>query len=148
MIGPVLSQEMLIGSRRNRVHVFRWLYAGWLILQLLWIYFQQSFINVAGLDESPVIARVATRFLALFVAQQMILLTLMGLVLFGLGVVGLALLVLWPPWVPTWIEQHPTWQGWLRSRTGEPNWPLMRRDLTLRCVLLIVAGIFTVLIPH
>jgi ABC-type transport system involved in multi-copper enzyme maturation permease subunit len=76
MIGPVLSQEMLIGSRRNRVHVFRWLYAGWLILQLLWFYFQQSVFHVAGIDESPVIARVATRFLALFVAQQMILLTL------------------------------------------------------------------------
>jgi ABC-type transport system involved in multi-copper enzyme maturation permease subunit len=34
MIGPVLNQEMLIGSRRSRLHLFRWLYGGWLLSQV------------------------------------------------------------------------------------------------------------------
>ena len=32
MVGAVLHQEMLLGGRRNRLHLFRWLYAGWLIV--------------------------------------------------------------------------------------------------------------------
>jgi ABC-type transport system involved in multi-copper enzyme maturation permease subunit len=34
MIGPVLYQEMLLGARRNRAYVFRWFYAGWIVVQL------------------------------------------------------------------------------------------------------------------
>jgi ABC-type transport system involved in multi-copper enzyme maturation permease subunit len=34
MVGPVLFQELLLGSRRNRLHVLRWCYAGWLLLEL------------------------------------------------------------------------------------------------------------------
>ena len=33
MIGPILHQEMLLGGRRYRLHVLRWIYAGWLVLQ-------------------------------------------------------------------------------------------------------------------
>jgi ABC-type transport system involved in multi-copper enzyme maturation permease subunit len=33
MIGPVLSQEMLLGGRRSREHLLRWLYLAWLLLQ-------------------------------------------------------------------------------------------------------------------
>ena len=32
MIGAVLQQEWLLGSRRTRLHVFRWIYAAWLIV--------------------------------------------------------------------------------------------------------------------
>src|SRR5262245_54624093 len=35
MLGPVLRQEMLIGGRRHRLHLFRWIYAGWLIVVVL-----------------------------------------------------------------------------------------------------------------
>jgi ABC-type transport system involved in multi-copper enzyme maturation permease subunit len=31
MVGAVLQQEWLLGSRRNRLHLFRWLYSAWLI---------------------------------------------------------------------------------------------------------------------
>ena len=36
MLGPVFNQEMLLGGRRNKLHVFRWIYAGWLVVQVLW----------------------------------------------------------------------------------------------------------------
>jgi ABC-type transport system involved in multi-copper enzyme maturation permease subunit len=36
MVGAVLRQEWLLGSRRTRLHVFRWLYAGWLILLVIY----------------------------------------------------------------------------------------------------------------
>src|SRR5437660_586774 len=39
MVGPVLFQELLLGSRRNRLYVLRWCYGGWLLLQLSWLYF-------------------------------------------------------------------------------------------------------------
>ena len=34
MLGPVFYQEMLLGSRRSKLHVFRWVYAGLLVLEL------------------------------------------------------------------------------------------------------------------
>ena len=47
MIGPVLYQEMLLASRRTRQYAFRWLYAGWMVLQLAGLafilYFQSLF---------------------------------------------------------------------------------------------------------
>jgi ABC-type transport system involved in multi-copper enzyme maturation permease subunit len=33
MVGPVLSLELLRGSRRGRQHLFRWVYGGWLLVQ-------------------------------------------------------------------------------------------------------------------
>src|SRR5258708_3173970 len=39
MLGPVLAQELLLGSRRSRQHLFRWIYTGWLAAQLLFFYF-------------------------------------------------------------------------------------------------------------
>ena len=41
MVGPVLFQELLLGSRRNRLYVLRWCYGGWLLLQLSWLYFAE-----------------------------------------------------------------------------------------------------------
>jgi ABC-type transport system involved in multi-copper enzyme maturation permease subunit len=35
MLGPVLRQEMLLGGRRNRLHVLRWVYASWLVVVLI-----------------------------------------------------------------------------------------------------------------
>jgi ABC-type transport system involved in multi-copper enzyme maturation permease subunit len=35
MVGPVFSLELTLGSRRGRHHVFRWIYAGWLLLLLV-----------------------------------------------------------------------------------------------------------------
>lgn len=39
MLGPVLYLEMLLGGRRGKQYLFRWIYASWLILQLLFLYF-------------------------------------------------------------------------------------------------------------
>ena len=36
MLGPVFYQEMLLGSRRSKLHVFRWFYAGWLVVQVFY----------------------------------------------------------------------------------------------------------------
>jgi ABC-type transport system involved in multi-copper enzyme maturation permease subunit len=36
MVGAVLQQEWLLSSRRSRLHVFRWIYGGWLILLLMY----------------------------------------------------------------------------------------------------------------
>jgi ABC-type transport system involved in multi-copper enzyme maturation permease subunit len=38
MVGAVLRQELLLGSRRNRLHVFRWAFAAWLLLVVFWCY--------------------------------------------------------------------------------------------------------------
>ena len=38
MLGPIFSAEMLRAGRRGRAHVLRWLYAGWLCLQLVYTY--------------------------------------------------------------------------------------------------------------
>jgi ABC-type transport system involved in multi-copper enzyme maturation permease subunit len=34
MVGPVLNLEMVLGSRRGRQYVFRWIYAAWLLLEV------------------------------------------------------------------------------------------------------------------
>jgi ABC-type transport system involved in multi-copper enzyme maturation permease subunit len=49
MVGPVLSQELLLGSRRGRQHLFRRIYTGLLMVQLAffyWLYAIQS--NMLG----------------------------------------------------------------------------------------------------
>src|SRR4051812_49309040 len=89
MIGPVLHQELLLGSRRNRLHIFRWIYAGWLVFLLLWFYLQSQveenerwydYVSQGG-DPSRFIYRsppqvVGGKFVEAFVLQQMILLLL------------------------------------------------------------------------
>ncbi len=39
MVGAVFHQEMLLGDRRGRLHVLRWVYVGWLVLQVLFLWF-------------------------------------------------------------------------------------------------------------
>jgi ABC-type transport system involved in multi-copper enzyme maturation permease subunit len=34
MVGPVLNLEMMLGSRRGRQYIFRWIYAAWLLLEV------------------------------------------------------------------------------------------------------------------
>jgi ABC-type transport system involved in multi-copper enzyme maturation permease subunit len=68
---------MLIGSRRTRLYVFRWIYASWLIVQLLFLYLSQVASNASwGGPTYPLEPAVGRRFLALFLAQQGFLLAL------------------------------------------------------------------------
>ncbi len=41
MVGSVLHQEMLMGTRRSRWHWFRWIYAGWIVLLVFfgWLFY-------------------------------------------------------------------------------------------------------------
>jgi ABC-type Na+ efflux pump permease subunit len=88
MLGPILHQEMLLGSRRYRLHLLRWVYAGWLVLQVLWFYlaFQAEEVQVARssrlsrgemvVNEASAPEIVGSRFADMFLRQQMILLLL------------------------------------------------------------------------
>ncbi len=52
MVGPVLYQEMLLGSRRSRWHWIRWIYFAWLLLILLpWLLFY--FVIAAEFNRRP-----------------------------------------------------------------------------------------------
>lgn len=88
MVGAVLHQEWLLVSRRSRLHIIRWIYAGWLIL-LVWYGFARylheehqrvhplavagttSFVRFASAPEM-----VGHWFAETFVMQQMLLLVL------------------------------------------------------------------------
>jgi ABC-type transport system involved in multi-copper enzyme maturation permease subunit len=88
MIGPVWHQEMLLGGRRNRLHVFRWVYAGWLIVQVFYLYliFQgeeasraRAWVNSAGAiapNRASAPEVVGSWFAEAFVRQQLLLLVL------------------------------------------------------------------------
>src|SRR3954447_13314119 len=90
MVGPVLHQELLLGSRRNRLHVFRWIYAAWLLVQLLYFGLEalsQSQLLAGGAPYAAgtgggaevrvlMLTAVRGRFTETFVAQQMLLLVL------------------------------------------------------------------------
>jgi ABC-type transport system involved in multi-copper enzyme maturation permease subunit len=87
MVGAVIHQELLLGGRRFSVHVMRWIYAGWLILQVMWIYiaFQVELFNRTGLRGlgQPVTNPTSTpevvgaRFSETFITQQVLLLLLL-----------------------------------------------------------------------
>ena len=53
MIGPILHQELLLGSRRNKLHVLRWIYAGWLILQVLFLFLRFQAEESSRLAAAP-----------------------------------------------------------------------------------------------
>jgi ABC-type Na+ efflux pump permease subunit len=89
MVGAVLQQELLLGSRRNRLHVFRWVYAGWLVCVILFLYVefqaecesmqQQAWRNSKFERRVPPVrvsapAQVGSRFADAFVVQQLFLL--------------------------------------------------------------------------
>src|SRR4051794_24366664 len=92
MVGPVLHQEMLLGGRRNRLHVWRWLYVGLLVIELFCFFVvyqgeewsRSSRVNamrrMGGTGEAynktsaPEV--IGERFSVFFVRQQWFLLTL------------------------------------------------------------------------
>jgi ABC-type Na+ efflux pump permease subunit len=89
MVGAVLNQELLLGSRRNRLHVFRWVYAGWLVCVVLFLYVEfqaeceertQQMWRSGRFDRPPppirvsAPARVGSHFADIFVVQQLLLL--------------------------------------------------------------------------
>jgi ABC-type transport system involved in multi-copper enzyme maturation permease subunit len=88
MIGAVLYQEWLLGSRRSRLYLFRWIYAGWLAFLVFFGYFdckaeERSRLtgrNVASttffLERASMPEVVGQWFAETFVVQQMILLAL------------------------------------------------------------------------
>ncbi len=76
MIGPILHQEMLLGSRRNKLYIFRWVYAGWLIVQILWFAWIGLISSFGNPDAEPITAYVSTHFLQVFVRQQLALIFL------------------------------------------------------------------------
>src|SRR5262245_49415149 len=76
MIGPVFHQEMMLGSRRSRAYIFRWVYAGWLLLQLAWFYFYWWVNTIVPWYDGPRYATpvVSAWFVETFLFQQLILL--------------------------------------------------------------------------
>jgi ABC-type transport system involved in multi-copper enzyme maturation permease subunit len=83
MLGPVFYQEMLLGGRRNQLHVFRWIYAGWLVFQIGLLFFYYSITEAGramqvGVAFTPSSAPevIGSWFTSLFLYQQMILLLL------------------------------------------------------------------------
>lgn len=88
MVGPILHQELLLGSRRNKLHFLRWVYAGWLVVQVFYFYLlyqaeeRDRWISArsggATYLSIPTSAPqiVGGRFAEAFVSQQMILFAL------------------------------------------------------------------------
>src|ERR1700694_2278590 len=83
MIGPVLAQEMLLGSRRSRQHLFRRIYTGWLVAQLLLFYFlyliEANLIGkwmFSGSVNPSATTDFASSFISKLIYQQFILLLL------------------------------------------------------------------------
>src|SRR5437016_3709933 len=90
MLGPILHQELLLAGRRQRLDVFRWIYAGWLVVLLTYCYFEflgreeerYRVLNNATPWEwviiNPISAPqvVGARFAELFLYQQLLLLGL------------------------------------------------------------------------
>jgi ABC-type transport system involved in multi-copper enzyme maturation permease subunit len=88
MVGAVLHQEMLLGGRRNRLHFFRWLYAGWLVVVVFFLFLQfmgeeldvartRIMTNLEATDHHASAPQVVgNRFATTFVWQQLLLLFL------------------------------------------------------------------------
>jgi ABC-type transport system involved in multi-copper enzyme maturation permease subunit len=83
MVGPVLYLEMLLAGRRGKQYVFRWIYAGWLVVQLLflfagyWLAMRLSWrMMMGGRPDPDASSRFAGSYIELFVVQQLILILL------------------------------------------------------------------------
>lgn len=76
MVGPVLHHEMMLGSRRSRAYVFRWIYAGWLVLQVGWFLLQYGMTGLVMGSKSYATAVVSAWFAETFVVQQLVLMLL------------------------------------------------------------------------
>jgi hypothetical protein len=83
MLGSVFYQEMMLGGPRNQLHVFRWVYAAWLTLQIGVLFFYYSITeaihaSVHGVAFTPSSDPevIDSWFSRLFLYQRMILLLL------------------------------------------------------------------------
>jgi ABC-type transport system involved in multi-copper enzyme maturation permease subunit len=71
--GPVLFFELLLGSRRNRLWVFRYIYAAWLLVQFFVLYLLYL---IEAYADSNSTGRFAVDYVTMFIWQQLILLTI------------------------------------------------------------------------
>jgi ABC-type transport system involved in multi-copper enzyme maturation permease subunit len=80
MIGPVFGAEVKRAGRRGRAHVLRWIYAGWLVTELLILYFNYLPAPTAsGVVSTPTAgetAAFARGFVELVLFQQFALIFL------------------------------------------------------------------------
>ena len=88
MVGSVFHQEMLLGGRRGRLYVLRWVYVAWLVLQIFFLWL--AFVILEGQHRNAIASSgpsaannpasapgvVGGWFAPWFVFQQMILLLL------------------------------------------------------------------------
>lgn len=74
MIGPIFRLELLRQSRRGRQHTFRWVYAGWLVLEFVFLYLSYR-VNSRKIDPAATGHFIAS-FIELFAVQQYVLLLL------------------------------------------------------------------------
>jgi ABC-type transport system involved in multi-copper enzyme maturation permease subunit len=88
MIEAIVRQELLLGSRRTRLHLFRWVYAGWLICQVGWFFLQFQVVereryynqnlgaDLVPFQPSSSPSVIGGWFCETFILQQLILLVL------------------------------------------------------------------------
>jgi ABC-type transport system involved in multi-copper enzyme maturation permease subunit len=83
MVGPVLYQEMMIATRRNRVRIFRWCYALWILIPpCLLAMAELASLLSAGHDVPPqMMNSLITGFVAFLIGQNYLLLLLAAPVL-------------------------------------------------------------------
>src|SRR5258708_2885767 len=76
MVGPLFYHELLLGGRRSRDHIFRWVYGCWLVAQLMWIAFFDRISYMMGLYNQEYTPHVGHHFAEVFVPQHFALLAL------------------------------------------------------------------------
>jgi ABC-type transport system involved in multi-copper enzyme maturation permease subunit len=82
MLGPIFGAEMMRAGRRGRAHVLRWIYAGWLCLQLAYVFDQTHQTVTYGVPppapapRSKADAAFGVHFRDLVLGQQFILILL------------------------------------------------------------------------
>ena len=77
MIAPIVLQEMQVGSRQGRFAVFRCIYAGWLLVQLLFMAFVHWIeCMLFAVKPAEIWAGFGTSYYRLFLGQHFLLLVL------------------------------------------------------------------------
>src|SRR5262249_36684045 len=77
MIAPIILQEMQVGSRQGRFAVFRCIYAGWLLVQLLFMAFVHWIeCMLFAVKSAEIWAGFGTAYYRLFLGQHFLLLVL------------------------------------------------------------------------
>ncbi len=57
MLGPIFNAEMLRAGRRGRARTLRWIYAGWLCLQLIYVFDATHAAVTHGMPPQPPVSR-------------------------------------------------------------------------------------------